>query len=403
MGWRGVTFAPHLEFREMFELARTSKVAWRLSTMLILGAALSACASVPNWVDPTTWIGGSSDTQTATSDSQASADQGTTGATGSQGQTVAEASDQYPALADTPGKAPPSTSTDEQRQVAGGLVADRTQAQYSAEALRGGTEPAAAPPAAANAETESLPPPSDNASAAVSPSESAASNANANSNSAPSQTAAAASAGPPPMPGTLPSEAPAPAAAPAQTRVASVAPSVATAPMPPPPSARAAAPQLAPNDAALGFQPSHAPPLDPQFGQSMSAGSQIRHQRMASVNPTAATVPSVGAPSGTPAAVVSFAGGGANLDEAARAQVRAAVQAYRAAGGQGYVRVVGHAPGGGASEQQMLSAFSRSQACADAVARELVKQGVPAGRVLVDAVGDAGGNASRRAEIFLQS
>jgi outer membrane protein OmpA-like peptidoglycan-associated protein len=384
----------------MFERARTSKMVWRLSALLMTGAALSACSSVPDWVDPTTWVGGSSDTQTATSDSQAGTDQGTTGAAGSQGQTVAEASDQYPALADVPGKAPPSTSTDEQRQVAGGLVADRTQAQYSAEALRGGTEPAAAPPGAAIAETESLPPPSDNASTASQPSEGAA---NTNANSAPSQTAAAALSGPPPMPGTLPSEAPGSAAEPAQARVASVAPSVATAPTPPPPSARAAAPQLAPNDAALGFQPSHAPPLDPQFGQSMSAGSQIRHQRVATVNPTATTVPSVGAPSGTPAAVVSFAQSGATLDDAARAQVRTAVQAYRAAGGQGYVRVVGHAPGGRGSEQQVVSAFSRSQACADAVARELVKQGVPAGRVLVDAVGDAGGDAGRRAEIFLQS
>ena len=129
----------------------------------------------------------------------------------------------------------------------------------------------------------------------------------------------------------------------------------------------------------------------------------MRHQRMAAVNPTAATMPSVSAPSGTPAAIVSFAQEAATLDDAARAQVRTAVQAYRAAGGHGYVRVVGHAPGGGTSEQQMLSAFSRSQACADAVARELVKQGVPAGRVLVDAVGDAGASAGRRAEIFLQS
>src|SRR5690349_17231046 len=129
-----------MECPDMFELARASKPVWRIAALLMIGAAVSACSSVPDWVNPGTWIGGSSDSQTPGGDTQSGADQGAAAA-GSQGQTVAEASDQYPALADTPDKAPPSISTDEQKQVAGALVADRTQAQYSAEALRAGTEP----------------------------------------------------------------------------------------------------------------------------------------------------------------------------------------------------------------------------------------------------------------------
>jgi outer membrane protein OmpA-like peptidoglycan-associated protein len=387
-----------MECSDMFELARASKVVWRLSAVLMMSAALSACSSVPDWVNPGTWIG-SSDSQSASSGADAGSDQA--GATGSQGQTVAEASDQYPALADTPDKAPPSTSTDEQKQVAGALVADRTQAQYSAEALRAGTEPAAAPPGAASAESASLPPPASTVS--VGP-PTADSDVNANPDAA-AQSASAAPSGPAAMPGTLPSEAHTPTASPGGTRVAST-PAVATGPMPAPaapsPSAAATA-QIAPTDAALGFQPSHAPPLDPQVGQLASPAGHVRQRQLAAANPVATAAPPLSGPAGAPAATVVFAAEANTLDDAARAQVRAAVAAYRSTGAQGYVRVVGHAPGVSNSERQMVSAFSRSQACADAVARELIKQGVPAGQVLVDAVGDSGGDGGRRAEIFLQS
>lgn len=391
----------------MFELARASRVVWRLSAVLIIGAAVTGCSSVPDWVDPTTWIG-SSDSQTADSGTQAGTDQGTASGA-SQGQTVAEASDQYPALADTPDKAPPATSTDEQKQVADALVADRRDAQYSAVALRGGTEPAAAPPGAAAAESEMLAPvPAATTAATAPPADQAGTDTNANPDAAPAQTASATPSGSAPMPGPLPSEATAPAPAPSSTRMASTAPAVATAPMPPPTrsapvAAPAAAPQIAATDAALGFQPSHAPPLDPQVAAIVSGRGHAARTQLAALTPAATAPAPVPGGSGTPTATVVFASDAATLDEAARAQVRTALEAYRAAGGQGYVRVVGHAASGGNSERQMVSAFSRSQACADAVARELIKQGVPANRVLVDAVGDSGSDVGRRAEIFLQS
>jgi outer membrane protein OmpA-like peptidoglycan-associated protein len=135
----------------------------------------------------------------------------------------------------------------------------------------------------------------------------------------------------------------------------------------------------------------------------ISPSGRARHRQLAAVNPAPSMVPAVSVASGAPTATVVFAQNAATLDDAGRAQVRTAVAAYHAAGGQGYVRVVGHAGSGGNSEQQMVSAVSRSQSCADAVARELIKQGVPASRVLVDAVGGSAGDAGRRAEIFLQS
>jgi outer membrane protein OmpA-like peptidoglycan-associated protein len=102
------------------------------------------------------------------------------------------------------------------------------------------------------------------------------------------------------------------------------------------------------------------------------------------------------------------------LSADARAQVRAAVQVYQANGGQGFIRVVGHSSSGGESmsaQRRIIWNFERSQARAKAVAQELIREGVPADKVLVEAVGDQqpaaygaqGGDGDRRAEIFLQS
>lgn len=116
-----------------------------------------------------------------------------------------------------------------------------------------------------------------------------------------------------------------------------------------------------------------------------------------------------------PIAEIYFRGDGTTLDAAARAQVRRAVQAYNADGGQGSVRIVGHASGrtvGKTSEKHLMQVFRKSQARANAVAREVIREGVPAKKVLVDAVGDSqpasygatpkGDVGSHRADIFLQ-
>jgi outer membrane protein OmpA-like peptidoglycan-associated protein len=151
-------------------------------------------------------------------------------------------------------------------------------------------------------------------------------------------------------------------------------------------------------DATLGFQPSHAPPLDPAVAQMMGAPPQ---QRLASVSPARAAAP---IPSGSPAAVVTFPENSIGLDANGIAQVQAVVAAYRAKGGGGYVRVVGHSPSGAANlpaDRQLMQSFERSQACATSVARELIKDGVPANRVLVDATSTLAAGEQRRAEIFL--
>jgi len=413
-----------------------SKYIVRAGAVLVLAMGASACSSVPGWVDPTTWVGGS-DSDQAQADQNLPADQQT-----------ADNATQTPDLSTIPDRPNAPSTADEQKKVADALTADRGKAQYSADALRGGTEPAAAPPPAeAPAASEDL----------------------ASNDTAPP--AAPAAPPPPPRPpaagpGTLPADtadnsaqaAPTPAAAPA-------APAVAAESMPPPapvssgmPAVPAAAPmqQVASSDAALGFRPSSAPPLDASVAQFVPPSIMARYQQTAAISGGNPAVPATGTayasnsrrarlgmggpekmsgavvanfdalqggavspsafiPGGT-AAVVFFSHDTTILNSAAKEQVREAAQAFMARGGQGYVRVVGHAASHGGSlstERELVWNFERSQARANAVARALIAQGVPADKVLVQAVGDdgtgssvtapAGGDGSHRADIIFES
>jgi outer membrane protein OmpA-like peptidoglycan-associated protein len=153
------------------------------------------------------------------------------------------------------------------------------------------------------------------------------------------------------------------------------------------------------DDAALGFQPSHAPPLDPSIAQTMGAP---RQQRLASVAPARSAAP-VSIPGGAPAAVVAFPENSIGLDANSLAQVQATVAAFKAKGGNGYVRVVGHSPSGAPNlpaDKQLMQSFERSQALATSVARALIKDGVPASRILVDATSTLAPGEQRRAEIY---
>jgi len=358
-----------------------------------------------------------------------------------------------PDLASLPAR-PATTSPAQQQQQAQALAADGAQVQYSADALRGGTEAAAPVPGAP-------PPPSALALAAPPP----PSAAPAAENDAPPTAEAAPppAALPPPVPSPVPSAAP--SVAPPAAAVAAVPPSAAApaaaAPSPVaaslPPGAEPAVPANTPvrgtalasrnpSDAELGFRPSQAPPLDPSISQWVPAPIVARYRQTASnagistSGSAVAAVPrgqgaaapgevvaNLGAvPTGpaaiaalnggvTPTKVIYFPGDSTTLSAAARAEIRGAVQAFKAAGGAGTVRVVGHASSRTADmpvEKHLETIFDKSQARATAVAQELIHQGVPADKVLVEAVGDSqpiyyesmpkGEDGNRRAEIFVQ-
>ena len=117
-----------------------------------------------------------------------------------------------------------------------------------------------------------------------------------------------------------------------------------------------------------------------------------------------------------PTAVIYFPGDGTTLSAAARTQIKNAVAQYKAADGIAAVRVVGHASSRTANmpvEKHLEVIFDKSQQRANAVAQELIHEGIPADKVLVEAVGDSqpvyyesmpqGEEGNRRAEIFVQS
>ena len=435
----------------------TKKDILRVAAMFALAMSTSACSilpdapSVPDWVDPTTWFG--DDSSTAANDN---------------GQT--------PDLAGLPDK--PATSTaDEQKQVSESLAADRSRTQYSADALRGGTEPAAAPPP--DVPRSQVASGSDSIPAASNSKSSSRKNAPAPAEqpriAQVDRSVAQAPEGPS-MPGTLPSPGSATrvasVAAPADSADAYTPTPVQSAAMPPPGAQPAVPPtpavpqqvaSIAPSDAALGFKPSAAPPLDPSVSQFVAPSILQHYQQTAANAGLSSTGPAVAvasttrtrlrrphaaemgeggpenmtgavvanldalqptnsqpnvyaSPQGLPAtAVVFFPGDSVYLNAEARAQVRAAAEQFRARGGQGNVRVVGHSSSRTANmplERHLEIIFRKSQERATAVVQELVRDGVPASKVLMEAVGDSqsvyyesmpkGEDGNRRAEIFLQ-
>jgi outer membrane protein OmpA-like peptidoglycan-associated protein len=203
-----------------------------------------------------------------------------------------------------------------------------------------------------------------------------------------------------------------------------------------------------PSDAELGFRPSSAPPLNPGVAQWVSPPILAHYRQTAAQAGSAGTgapaVPAVssgrgqgasgdvvanlnaapGTPSGMAAAmnggvapteIIYFPGDSTALPKAAQAKVREAAVAFRAGGGAGTVKVVGHSSsrtGNMTVERHLEVIFQKSQARANAVAQALIKAGVPADKVQIEAVGDSqpvyyesmpkGEEGNRRAEIFVQ-
>jgi outer membrane protein OmpA-like peptidoglycan-associated protein len=331
---------------------------------------------------------------------------------------------------------------DDQRNVASSLAAQAAQVQYSADALRAGTEASAPAPGAAAPMSPQVA--SALAAASAPPTANDAPPSAAAPSAAPPSAAPAPSAAPIPVSGNAVATAALPPAtnaavpgAPVQT--ASAAPAART-PAAPPPGAEPAVPAVPPagairstmmaapvmSDAALGFKPSAAPPLDPSVSNFVTAPILARYKQVASAGSgaSAVAVPGSGgavvaaSPSAlggvAPTAVIYFPGDGVLLSAAARTQIRNAVAAFKAGGGTGTIRVVGHSSSRTPNmsvERHLQVIFEKSQKRANAVAQELMRQGVPSDRLQIDAVGDSqpvyyesmpkGEDGNRRAEIFV--
>lgn len=418
----------------------------QVTAAVALASGLSACSIVPEWADPTSWFG---------DDVPAAADVGGT----------------TPDLASLPAK---PGEADGAQAVADSLAADRKNAQYSGETLRAGEEAAAAPPpdlpgVSKPAVAEAMPSSPEPAAAAPSaPVQTAQTDAQTDKSVLADPNPASSA-----IPGTLPSvgspvqtaSLPAgtqPAMAP-QTAAPTVAPRVvegplvATEPKQAPKAAKPAAPaepaavrqgaSLDPSDAALGFQPSSAPALDSSVAEFVPAPI-IQHYQATAMRanmpePTTADLVTPAHAEGgpltmdgdvvanldviqnpqpgpsynpaSPAAVVYFPSDRTSLDAEARAQVVDIAAQFKTQGSSGFVRVVGHSSSRTADmpvKKHLELIFRKSQDRANAVAQALIRAGVPAKNILVEAVGDTqpvyyesmpkGEDGNRRAEIFLQ-
>lgn len=421
-----------------------AKNVLRVAAIVALASTMGGCSSVPSWMNPF----GDDDKPAASDTTTASADD------------TPDASGTTPDLADVPDRPATATTSDSQQQVASSLAADRSQAQYSAETLRGDAQTAAAPPpppstvdtTLADAGTPSTDTPSTTSDSSV------ADTSSDSTTTTPTTTADAAPPPPAPAP-SLAVTAPPPA-----TQMAAAAPppmsSVDRQPAVPPGSAVGVPGAQAPvmSDSQLGFQRSSAPPLDASVSQFVApsiidryrqtagngsialastavptgatsrrsrqkgmggpeemSGSVVANLDSISSVPASAPATYVGA-SGSPSAVVFFPGDTTILSGSAKLQIRAAAERFRAGGGSGFIRVVGHSSsrtGNMPLERHLVVIFEKSQQRANSVAQELIKDGIPAEKVLVEAVGDSqpvyyesmpkGEDGNRRAEIFLQS
>jgi outer membrane protein OmpA-like peptidoglycan-associated protein len=419
-----------------------SRPVMRLAVVAVLAMGASACETVSD-LDPTGLL--SDDTAPLPADDAAPTAAGSS-----------DANVTTPDLAALPAR-PAAPDAGQQAQAAQQVAAAGAHAQYSADALRAGTEAAAPPPVPASGAPVTqvdldAPPTAD----AVPPTAVAsAGSPNTEPPSAQPPIAEPPRAAPPSAapPSAQPSSAEPPvavasAAPPSATQAAAP---VTTAPIAPPPGAEPAVPAVPPGgsrgamvataqptDAQLGFRPSTAPPLNPEISNWVAAPILAHYRQTAAMAGTAGAASGAGVPGnvvanlnavpGTPTGmaaamnggvspteIIYFPGDGTTLSASARKQVSDAVAAFKANGGNGTIKVVGHASsrtGNMSVERHLEVIFQKSQARANTVAQALIRAGVPAAKVQVEAVGDSqpiyyesmprGEEGNRRAEIYLQ-
>lgn len=320
-----------------------------------------------------------------------------------------EADGEYPDLADVPEGAEATKAAEkapeaqaQREQLASGLVADREQAKYTDEELRGGKVAALSPPRP----QPPAPPRSEEPVAPAAPE--------------PVVPQAPVAQVNPPAPAPVRAPAPTPALPPVSPPPSAI-PLTPQAPRSVPPRTAAAAPvQTATAYSTTTFQPSRAQPLPADLAASLPAGVAQRYQETL-------RQPVPGVPAGLPAPVLGGRAGGAGgayvsipfasgSSRLSSGDQRTIAQVARAAkGGFSRIRVVGHASSSASSQsesQRLLANWEVSQARATAVADELVRQGVDVARIVIEAVGDsqaasAGAYvdaeaAARRVDLFLE-
>lgn len=371
--------------------------------LVILGAtlgSLAACSSVPNAVNPVAWYrgltGASKDDNLGNGENQQNLDEGS--------------KEPYPNLANVPEAPDTQLSGVDRDKLVNSLVADRNNAQYSADNLRAGevasNVPPPAPPAPATATTGAVtastgaaPNPAPSTPSTPTPAPSTASSGLLPPQAAPPAAPASTASAPPPArrasttigggsQASLPprgSEAPPAESSLQSPSIPNVPQGESATPVPPPP--RLPAPTEVAS-AAPPAAPTRAPVLHPPTQQASAPAN------------TAATAPSHQSAISYRIADVSFAPGSAYLSGALRGTIAEVVKLHNEQGGT--IRIVGfgEATGKDAAVAGLTLALDRAQA----VAVALTDSGVAAKDINVEAapVPARGGADAPRAEIYLE-
>jgi outer membrane protein OmpA-like peptidoglycan-associated protein len=307
---------------------------------LVLAAALLAgCSSVPDWANPVEWYEGAADAISGNDEpesarpSDAKVEQETPGG-----------DRKFPNLASVPDR-PAAPTEEERKRLAEQLTADRENAKYSEETIK--------------------------RQSAVTP---------------PPQTASV-----PPAPQSSPRLGPTPPSRPPQF---AAPPPRAEATVPPGSAVRSLANRPSPSTRSvsrIGNPTFGAPPAD--IAASLGGGAPAAMSdgfAPSPLAPIAGTRSAQQVTAGEPVGVVRFKAGSASLSSRERQGLRQIAQVFRQRGGA--IRVEGHASSRTRNMdpvQHHLVNFNVSLNRANAVARELVRQGVPEEAVFVSALSDS--------------
>jgi outer membrane protein OmpA-like peptidoglycan-associated protein len=294
----------------------------------------------------------------------------------------------YPNLASVPPLPDRAMSTIDREKLQKGLVADRTNAQYSEEALHQGraVPPLPGDPPAAQPVPDSSPTPPGTTTAA------------------PGTTDAA--------PGTA-------AAAAAPAAGSTKRPAAVKGAESPPQESSLEPPKVV--GTPQGETPHPSPPLPPGVGSQQSPPQQPQQQQLAAVptprlprdmapgglqtQPAVMRAPRGKGPSVTlEAAEISFAGDGKTLSADDNQRLAEVAKLYQQ--GAGALRVIGYGRrGSGANAaQQELDGFGEAMDHAGTVAQALAKLGVPPDRITIQTAPElaGGGLAAGRAEVLVE-
>jgi outer membrane protein OmpA-like peptidoglycan-associated protein len=376
-----------------------SKFARATSLFAVL-ALVSACSSVPDWANPVEWYEGAVDAISGEDEPKSNA-----AANANALKEMSGEGKKFPKLVSVPDR-PKAPTAEEKGRMAQNLASDRENARYAERSIKRQETSLPLPPPPPS------PPSSRPAPAPITPAQRATSVPLPGASSVrPAVTVPA----PPPMPRVAASSVTSRLSAPPVSRPPQFAPrpAVPQATVPPGANVRSLATRPSPSTrsvARIGNPTFGAPPADIALALNSGTPPVPRFSGKLAAPPVPGTA-AASPVSGNGVASIRFEAGSSKLSSGDRRILRQVVSAYRQRGGG--IRVEGHASSRTRNMDQVqhhVVNLNVSLSRANAVARELVRQGVPPQAVFVVAMSDskplyyevmpAGDAGNQRVEIY---